>query len=78
MTTEQNEHLARVKTNFTELATDKYIKGQSQHGGNLWEKKNLIDMAIDEAIDQVIYLLTLKEQIENKTLYTVSGEDSDK
>jgi len=43
----------------------KYVTGQKEHGGNLWEKEGLLDMAIDEAIDQVIYLLTLKKQLEN-------------
>jgi hypothetical protein len=29
-------------------------------------KPGLLDMAIDEAIDQVVYLLTLKEQLDGK------------
>ena len=77
MTTKQNEHLAKIKTDFIQLVTKKYEKGQEQHGGNLWNKKGLIDMAIDEAVDQVVYLLTLKDQINNKTLYSVTEEDKD-
>ena len=77
MTTQQNEHLAKIKTDFIQLVTEKYKKGQAQHGGNLWNKKGLIDMAISEAIDQVVYLLTLKDQIENKTIYSVTEEDKD-
>lgn len=42
----------------------KYMRGQAEHGGRLWEKKGLIDMAIEEAIDQVVYLLTLKDQLD--------------
>lgn len=41
----------------------KYLRGQAEHGGQLWQKSGLLDMAIDEAIDQVIYLLTLREQL---------------
>ena len=55
----------------------KYRKGNKEHGGKLQEKKDIIEMAIDEAIDQVVYLLTLKQQIDSKTLYTVKGVDKD-
>jgi hypothetical protein len=55
----------------------KYRKGDEQHGGKLWKKKGIIEMAIDEAIDQVVYLITLKQQIDSKTLYTVRGKDKD-
>jgi len=44
----------------------KYLAGQKEHGGQLWRKKGLIDMAIEEAIDQVVYLLTLKQQLEER------------
>jgi hypothetical protein len=61
------DHLEDIIDEFTELATEKYEKGQLEHGGQLWEKQGLIDMAIDEAIDQVIYLLTIKHQLEQRT-----------
>ena len=64
MTPEQEEHLLSVKTDFDLMVDKKYRQGQAQHGGNLWKKEGLINMAIDEAIDQVVYLLTLKHQIE--------------
>ena len=63
MTEEHADHLKKLIKEFDRLASDKYIKGQIQHGGSLWEKEGLLDMAIDEAIDQVIYLLTLKQQL---------------
>ena len=77
MTKDQQQHLDNILEDFSRLASDKYIKGQEQHGGNLWLKKNLIDKAIEEAIDQVVYLCTLKRQIENKTIYTVTEVDDD-
>jgi len=77
MKEQQEQHLANIKEDFYRLVSEKYKKGQEQHGGDLWLKKGLIDMAIDEAIDQVVYLFTLKGQIEDKTLYKVSGIDKD-
>lgn len=45
----------------------KYAKGAQEHGGNLWNMAplELLEEAISEAIDQCVYLLTLKEQLEN-------------
>lgn len=64
MTPDQEAHLARVKKAFVELVDVKYRKGQAEHGGDLHrvETLRLIDFAIDEAIDQVVYLLTIREQ----------------
>lgn len=65
MTPAQEEHLARIKNAFDNLADAKYRKGQAEHGGDLFEKSalELIDMAIDEAIDQVVYLLTARDKL---------------
>jgi hypothetical protein len=59
--------LKSVKEQFNALADFKYRKGQSEHGGNLFEMKieALLDNAIYEAIDQVVYLFTLKERLFN-------------
>lgn len=66
MTPEQLTHITKIIHNFTSLATAKYQKGQEEHGGDLWKKKGLIDQAIDEAIDQIVYLLTIKQQLQAK------------
>lgn len=58
-------HLKKIKIQFTDMVDEKYRRGAEEHGGKLWEKTGLVDMAIEEAIDQVVYLLTLKEQIKN-------------
>lgn len=63
---------------FNERASEKFDIGKKQHGGNLWEKKDLISMAKDEVIDQWFYLDSLEKQIKDKTIYEVSGEDIDK
>lgn len=61
MTPEQ--HAERVASEAHSLIVEKYVRGQREHGGELWRKQGIIDMAIDEAVDQVIYLLTLRDQL---------------
>lgn len=60
------EHIEDIEDTFAELMADKYEKGQKEHGGHLWDmpEDELLDNAIDEAIDQVVYLLTLKQKRE--------------
>jgi len=77
MTDQQEQHLANIKEDFEKEIDTKYRAGQKEHGGNLWRKKGLIDMALDEVLDQYVYLITLKGQIEDKTIYTVNEVDKD-
>lgn len=65
MTKEQEDHLQRVKDQFTNLVDVKYRLGQGKHGGDLFHNSTVfyLDAAIAEAIDQVVYLLTLREHI---------------
>lgn len=65
MTPEQQAHRERVLAQFTEDFRRKYDKGQREHGGNLWERVELINWAIEEAIDQVAFLYTLREQLQH-------------
>lgn len=62
MTDEQKAHCSAIAKSFEIRMSTKYKKGQEEHGGNLWDmtKEQLLDNAIDEAIDQVVYLLTLQ------------------
>lgn len=68
MTDQQGEHITSLINQFGDLAFAKYEKGTIEHGTNLWENpsQNILDFAIEEAIDQVVYLLTLKEQLYGK------------
>lgn len=75
MTYEHNAHRDSIILEFAKMCTEKYNKGQAEHGGNLWDKKGLIEMAIDEAIDQVVYLITLKKQIEDSGVELGSIQD---
>lgn len=62
MSDDQEAHLKFLVYKFGRLVDPKYRKGAAEHGGNLFEvnKEQLLDYAIEEAIDQVVYLLTLK------------------
>lgn len=66
MTQDQHAHLLRVLKGFAHRADAKYRAGQAEHGGDLHKKSVhfLLDNSIAEAIDQVVYLLTLKEVLE--------------
>lgn len=65
MTDEQEEHLEDIQDEFFDLVDPKYRAGAAEHQGNIWEltELELIDNAIDEAIDQFVYLYTLKQRI---------------
>lgn len=56
-------HARDVANEARNLILDKYLKGQREHGGELWRKRGIIDMAIEEAVDQIVYLLTLRDQL---------------
>lgn len=62
---------------FSEQFRAKYRKGQAEHGGNLWEKPGLIDFAIEEAIDNVAYLFSLKQQLDGKVKVNAFLRDTD-
>ena len=63
MTPEQENHLRRMKREFCRLADPKYRVGASEHVGNLFDQPagDLLDSAIAEALDGVIYLLTIRD-----------------
>lgn len=67
MSPEQEAHLARVKEQFLTAADIKYRRGQKEHGGNLHHVgvTSLLNCAIEEAIDQVVYLITLREVLQS-------------
>jgi hypothetical protein len=77
MSPEQEQHLKLIIGTFSKSMDAKYRKGQQEHGGDLWRKKGLIDMAIEEALDQVCYLVTLKRQLEEAGIQLGDKEDKD-
>jgi len=56
------QHLALLISEFEERVSPKYRKGKIEHGGNLWEKDGLLDMALEEVEDLWVYLFTKKLQ----------------
>ena len=54
-------HIAQI----VKRANLKYRKGNAEHGGDLYDltEYELNENAIDEAIDQLHYLLTLREKL---------------
>ncbi len=63
------EHLYRLQGEIWKRVGAKYRAGQAEHGGVLPQAgiKVLLDSAIDEAVDQIVYLLTLKELLDGIT-----------
>ena len=59
-------HFAHLSREFAQEAGAKYERGQREHGGQLWRKRGMLTCAIEEAHDQVVYLQTLRGQIENE------------
>lgn len=67
---EAGAHLLRIKAELDVRISRKYKAGQLEHGGLLCEKSvlHLLECAIDEAIDQLTYLLTIREVITRKEI----------
>lgn len=68
MTPDQDNHLSKLIFRVGKRLQTKYRKGALEHGGYLWlmPAEELLENAIDEAIDQLTYLLTLKETLDNE------------
>ena len=71
MTTKQEEHLQHIKDEFCKRMDKKYRIGQNEHGGDIWLKTGIIDMAIEEIDDLQVYLITLKDQIKDLELGSI-------
>jgi len=70
------EHISHIQTEFDELVNTKYLQGIQEHGGHLWEKP-LEREAINEAVDQVVYLITLRDQIDEVCKLALKGLDEE-
>ncbi len=65
MTIEQEAHLHEIKEAAVNLLDAKYRKGAEEHGGDIMNMSatQLVDEAIYENIDQLVYLLCLRSRI---------------
>ena len=62
----QIDHLNEILETTRELLTAKYVKGAKEHKTILSEDYTaleILDMAIEEATDQMTYLLTLRDKL---------------
>ena len=69
MTPEQIAHRAYIVKEAAFLINEKYAKGAAEHKTNLKEDTSiaqLLDFAIEEAVDQIVYLLTLKQKCDEQ------------
>lgn len=65
MTNQQEAHLSSLIEETAARMDDKYRKGAAEHGGNLWDLsiEKLVDNAIEEAVDQLTYLLAVRHKL---------------
>lgn len=77
MTREQEAHLKLIKTQFVMDVDTKYRKGAAEHGGNLFDISDikLVNEAMQEAVDQYVYLYTLRDKIRD-TIALYDSENS--
>jgi len=64
----QEQHLEEIQDEFLDLVDEQYRAGQLEHGGNLFDMSavELLDNAISEAVDEFVYLTTLKSKLLSK------------
>ena len=66
MTEEQQKHLDQILGEADQLIAKKYKKGCKEYKTHLRDDylaEELLSNAIDEAVDQMVYLLTLKDKL---------------
>lgn len=66
MTSKQERHLLLIQRDFSVEVDAKYRAGAKEHGGDLMSKtpSELIEMAMQECIDQYVYLWTLRDSLQ--------------
>lgn len=65
MTEAHENHLEQIKLASCDLLDKKYRAGQKAHGGSLWTMPaaKQVESAIEEATDQLTYLLSLRQNM---------------
>ena len=65
MTPAHEHHLEQIKLATCDLLDKKYRAGQKFHGGSLWTMPaaKQVESAIEEATDQITYLLSLRQNM---------------
>ena len=68
------EHAEGIARKFTTEFIHKYMVGDSEHGGFLWEKPGAIRMAKDEHLDLTSYLDVIESQARSALDYLINGD----
>lgn len=63
MTPEQERSMGDALARFREKAESKYRAGQAEHGGNLWDRSQILDEIENEVIDQWFYVQVLRQKL---------------
>jgi hypothetical protein len=66
MSKEHKSHLLEVLFRVNNRIITKYVQGQKEHGGKLWEDRDLLDEALNEMIDGSVYLVS--EEIRKESI----------
>lgn len=75
----QRNHVHDIKKEFGELLDKKYEQGAAEHGGYIWDQTflQLLDNALQEAVDSVVYLQTLREKYLRQFTQKIDGKPVD-
>lgn len=68
LNTVQKQHRSEVVSNAVTLIHDKYTAGALEHQTNLKQDTTLaqlLEFAIEEAVDQMVYLITMKQKLDS-------------
>jgi len=57
------QHLKEIFQFWTTFGTEKYLKGQQEHGGRLRDKRGMLAHCEEETWDLCAYLPTLRAQL---------------
>lgn len=59
------QHLLQIQMAASDMLEAKYRRGQAEHGGSLWgaPTAKIVESSLEEATDQLTYLLTLRQQM---------------
>lgn len=68
LTEKQLEHIEEILGWFNSTMPPKYTKGATEHGGDIRDLTPivLVENALEEALDNIVYLLTLREKLREK------------
>jgi hypothetical protein len=63
LTAQQQNHLEEILSDQQDRTITKYVKGQQEHGGDLWDKPGMLENLEDEITDLIAYKYTLRIQL---------------